>query len=124
MFLSRQKSSAAARVRVVPRTKRRSLLPGVLPVLPVAAVTSARPQRPKPTIAARIIARHACATRDAACCRGENKKKSEPSSIITHLLRSHLFADVGLAGVSRAWMSSLDLLPDAGTNATTRHLIV
>src|ERR1700734_3158596 len=119
MFLARQKSSAAARVRVLARTKRRSLLPGVLPVLPVAAVTSARPQRPKPTIAARIIARHTCARWRATCCRGENKKKSEPSSIITHLLRGQLCADIGLAGASAARMASEALLPDAGATQTT-----
>src|SRR5258705_2735989 len=46
---SRQKSSAVARVRVWAQTKRRS------PLLPCTDATSERPQRPSPTIAARII---------------------------------------------------------------------
>src|SRR5262249_853400 len=44
-----KKSSAVARVRVWASTKRRSLL------LPCTDATSERPQRPSPTIAARIM---------------------------------------------------------------------
>src|SRR5262249_42502988 len=47
--LSRQKSSAVARVRVWAATKRMSSL------LPWTALTSERPQRPNPRTAARII---------------------------------------------------------------------
>ena len=47
--LSRQKPSAFSRVRVCPTTKRMSSL------LPCTEVTSERPQRPSPTMAARSM---------------------------------------------------------------------